>query len=602
MTSTQQTDRAGRNAELVKDLVANLRLDSEDYIGELTAQVHARLDSNWYEEKQVCVDVLRETASSMDPERLARCFAPADQSTFFRRLPLLESVAQIVPFSADDILFIEASIPESVYNDLAGSTYLSALRAWASNFPAAAVSAVEKLTSDQNATLRKLHVALIEGIAEAVARRAIATEDFTLLQARCSKAAPELRAGVIVSLPHQVTVGALELSDAEVRLAIGAEDESEIVRAAAIRAIGLLCVKHRASTSLRLLLRAAITDPSRQMRLNLLFAIRQIADLGEAADKELIQVVLNSYTVTDDSEENVIHELGWVLFGIAARYPDLVVAFCREWATRTDTAVPLLHSSRFMHVFSHLPLDALVPAMFQWLVSDARLEEIAIEILVQEREYAEASWSHVKDFSTHDLQIAVLVLSYHDHNPETAKLLASLCFQMLAAGDHTTVGETIETALQHLVYSYVDGAASMLAPYRTSRRRAVRRLYTVLVGEHARAKAALQQATQMREFRPSLARQHVYNRFYTGFSREIRSREIDDPGRFPISNLFRSNEVQVLGGTSVLRAGIDAAVPLGRIEVSSELPRLELLDPDGEYLRRHSIRKMLHALREGRAR
>jgi hypothetical protein len=167
------------------------------------------------------------------------------------------------------------------------------------------------------------------------------------------------------------------------------------------------------------------------------------------------------------------------------------------------------------------------------------------------------------------------------------------------------VGETIGTALHHLVYSYVDGAASMLAPYRISRRRAVRRMYTVLVGEHERAKTALQQATQMREFRPSLDRQHVYNRFYTGFKREIHSREIDDPGRFPISNLFRRNEVQVLGGTSVLRADIgapDAAVPLGRIEVSSELPRLELLDPDGEYLRRHSIRKMLHGLREGRAR
>lgn len=601
--STKEAYHPDRKTEIVKELVANLPLDSDDYIGELTAQVHAKLESNWYEEKQICVDVLRETAQTIDPNRLARCFTPADQSAFFRRLPLLESVAGIVPFSADDILFIEASIPESVYNDMAGSNYLNALRVWASSFPASAVSAVEQLTADRNAGLRKIHVTLIEGLAEAVARQAIGTDVFDLLQSQCSAATPELRAGIVLSLPHQVAVGAVKLRDAEDRITAGAEDENEIVRAAAIRAIGLLSLKHPVSPRLRLRLRTVIADPSRRMRLNLLFALGRITDLGEAADKELIEEVLDSYTGTDDSEGNIIHDLGWVLFSVAARYPDLVLAFCRQWAVRTDTTVPLLHSSRFMHVISHVPLDALVPALFRWLISDVRLEEIAIEILVQERGYGEVSWSHVKDFSTHDLHIILLVLSYHDHNPDTAELLASLCLQVLLSGAHETLAEPIVTALQHLVYSYVDGAASMLAPFRASRKRTVRRLYSELTDEHERAKAALQRATQMREFRPSLDRQYIYNRFYSRFRREIQSRDIDDPGRFPISNLFRSNEVQVLGGTSILREGMnepDTAIPLGRIEVSSELPRLELLDPDGEYLRRHSLRKTLHDLRQER--
>ena len=584
-------DLAGRILEAVD-------ADVDDYVGEVFARVQEALSSSPSDQDAVAAAVFRRGAGKVSTDRLTRSFAYKGPD-FWRRIRLLELVADALPFEAEDILSIDLTIPTESYRQGPIGYYLRFVRIWSRLHPAAAKSLIQEVVSSKESDGRLLSP-LLEGLADAAKEASITREELMEVVLDAKKSGEPGHAAYVLSLMVQVEDGMCEIDAAVEAVAEAAAEPVERVSAMAVRVASLFIGKGQLHDALRGVLLRAARDSRPTVRLASVSALRYLMDSQHGKDLGVALEMLPEFAdIPDSGQDGTISELSWSLYTLAPQRPDVVMSFFRSWILSGDRSVPIWHSTRFLHVIAELPEAAIASAAVNWIVADRHLIPSALHLLTEERGVIDIPVPTLKSLARKELLIALMVLAANDHHVATAKALTSFVLGVLKRRDSRNFERQLYDCLHHVIINYPSEGKTVIALLKSNRTAVGRTLCELLTELRETVSNALDDAASAPEFTPDLHRQDTYIRSARAFQRLVHSQDIDDPGRFVFSQLFARNEVYLLGGTSVIdEKNHDSATPLGHIEVSLEFPRVCAADPDGEYLRRGTLLHQAEELRQ----
>ncbi len=606
MNDKDPEEEAGNDSDqilsqaVVKELADAVDFSKAGSLRRLRDEVHIRLDSDWAEESQVCFEVLARIGPEADPDILIAEFFHVGNQDFWMNLILFGQVIDSAVFGLEHIVQLEQSLPPEVYRDMAIAGYLNAIKRWAGRYPELGEQLLDLIVTPEGADVRRLHVTILEGLGEAVGRNDYDRGRFEKRLRTSLAAGDDLRAGVAMAHPALVSCGAVTQAEYRLRLSewISALSAEKVV-AAAVQSIFFALRLDRPGDNYVDLLRAASADDRPQVRMSLMRALQPLAESETEDARQLLNELLVSFA-SPGQENGAIDELSWLLFSAAKKHPHLVMKFLRAWAERADDK-PLWHSTRFLHVINHIPVDELVSEATTWIVASQRLEEIGLHLILDERQLRSLVPSAVANLTPGEVEICAMVFSYHDYRVGVAHLLAALVKEALVRDDCDHLSSLFEQLLTHIVESYPGTAARFISTIEESRTKTGRRLARSLRRQKSRHEDTLKAVHRMPDFFPAEERQRIYQRFDREFHREVHRTDVDDPGRFPLTSMLRGNRVQLLGGSSILSTSartFGAVQPLGRIEVETEPSLLEVLDQHSEQMRRFLVRARIEELRQ----
>lgn len=601
--SNREPEEKDIDSAYLEDLATSIDFSAGGWLRRLKDAVHQRIRSNWNEESKICTATITKVSERLAPNTLVREFLHTGNGDFWINLMLFASLVESVAFSMQEIAELEASLPPEVYDDMAISQYLHAIRRWAVRSPARAEELLDRMLMPEGSAIRRLHVVTLEGLGEATNRGDYSRESLDEKIAESIARSDDLRAGVALAYPSLIASGFASEDDYRKKMSEWISSEAnETVAGAAVQSIGLVLSRNSVDSSGYYdLMRAAASDERSAVRLGLLTAIRPLTDSDTEEARQLLHEIIPAFLSTPVSNEGAIRQLSWLLFGLADKHPRLVMAFLRGWAERGEDGLPLWHSQRFLHVINHVPPDVLASEAVAWIVSSRQLEEIGLRLILDEHHLRSLPPSAIARLTVIEIEICALVFAwYDDHRVEVAHLLASLVKEALTRRDCKRLLPLFEELLLHAVENYPGTSTRLLAAIQESRVAASRALVKKLRRVATERAEILKKIHDLPEFIPSEDRQRVYQRFDRDFRWKVHSGELDDPGRHPLLAMFRKSEIQLLGGGSLLSADSEtfgAVQPLGQVSVETELPRLQVLDPQFEQLRRVNLRLRFEELR-----
>lgn len=584
--------------DVIKRILQAIDPDVDDYVGEIFAKVQEAFPSSSHEQAAVAADVFRQSVGKVPTHRLARSFEYKGPE-FWTRVQLLQSVADAIPFEAEDVLAIDRSIPAEAYRDGFVGYYLRFVRTWSHRQPLAAKRLIQQVVSGKGGNERLL-VPLLEGMTDAAKDVSIIREELADVLTVTKDSGASGHAAYVLSLVVQVDDGLCDIGTAIDAINEAAKAPVEQVCATAVRAAGLFVARGQPDVALREVLLRAARDSRPNVRLASVSALRYLMDSQQVEDLDVALEMLHNFAdIPDSGQDGTISELSWSLYALAAKRPETAMSFLRSWIVTGDRKLPVWHSTRFLHVIANIPEPVIGSAAVEWIIGDRRLIPSALHLLTQERGTIEVPASTVKSLVPKELLIVLLVLAANDHDVATAKVLTSVVVGTLRRRDARNFAQQLYDSLHHVIVNYRDEGKVVLARLKGNRSAVSHTLRDRLTELHEAVSNALDVAASAPEFTPDLHRQDTYIRSARAFQRLVRSHDIDDPGRFIFSQLFARNEVYLLGGTSVIDHGNhDSATPLGHIEVTLALPRVSAADPDGEYVRRATLLRRAEELRQ----
>lgn len=600
--SPQELEVSSEMSSLVKELAGSVDFGVAGCLRKLRDAVHVRRDSDRQDESQVCIEVLKLASKRIDAEILIGEFA--ELSDFWKNLIVFQNLLGVVDFRPTHIAKLERSLTPDIYRDLAIDGYLDSIRRWAGTNPQYGEELLDLMRTAEGMPVRKLHVAVLQGLADAVLASTYLKTRFDERLSACLAASDDLRGGILLTYPTLVELGLVTETEYQQRLdEFISPDVSDEIVGAAVRSILIMLARKKKPTGYLQLLRRAASDQRPLTQLNLVSALKPLADVVSAEVAQLLAYVTPTFNSIAISHSGTIHELGWTLFALVKCHSPIVMRVLRAWAERTDDELPIWHSNRFLHVINHVPAETLATEATLWLIESHPLEKVALHLILDERQMRAFPGLVIDRLSPLEIEICALVLSFHDVRTEVAHLLGSLIGQALTRQDCKSLFPLFEELLARIVANYPGTSKVVLETverYGSSAARKILRNLRRLLRDHAKA---LKQVHAFPDFFPSEDHQHIYQRFDTDFQRSVHRRDIDDPGRFPLLSMLRPNEVQLLGGGSLLStdaSSFGAVQRLGRISIEAELPRLQLLDPQSEQLRRIAARTRIEELRRMR--
>jgi hypothetical protein len=597
--SPQEQEVSSEISSTVDELAGSVDFGVAGCLRTLRDAVHARMNSNWQDESQVCVEVLRLASKRIDAEILIGEFA--ELSGFWMNLIVFQSILGAVDFRPTHIAKLERSLTPDIYRDLAIGGYLESIRRWAGTHPQYGEELVDLMLTTEGTPVRRLHVAVLQGLADAVLAGTYSKDRFDERLSASLAGSDDLRGGLLLTYPTLVELGLVAESEYQKCLEeFISPDVSDEVVGAAVRSILVVLTRQKEPKRYLELLRRAASDQRPLTQFNLVAALRPLAEIDSVEVAQLLAEIVPTLRSIAISNPGTIHELSWTLFALAESHAQLVMCALRAWAEREDDDLPIWHSKRFLHVINHLPMDTFASESILWLVEAHPLEKIALRLILDERQMRSIPLEVVERMTPTEVEICTLTLSFHDSRLEVVHLLACLVRGAMNRQDCASLSPLFENLLARIVANYPGTAKSVLDSVKrddsSESRKVVQRLRRLM----REREAALKTVHAFSDFLPAEDHQRIYQRFDRQFQRSVHRGDIDDPGRFPFLSMLRPNEVQLLGGGTVLStdsASFGSVLRLGRISVETELPRLQLLDPQSEQMRRLELRTRIEELR-----
>ena len=573
--------------ELIEQVSNEVDIQDEDFVGAVWKALE-EVRPRPANQPEVWAEIVRRSANSVSTANLARSFSySADQ--FWLRASLFDAVADALPLTAEEVLSIDETIPAEEYGRGTIGHYLHGVRRWASSFPANALKLIDRVTAAGN--VPHITTPAIEGVADAVKAGSAPAEQLSVVLSSL-RLSDVMRHLYIRALPVLVDDGLKTNADAAQEIKTAASSADEPTAATAVQTAGFMIMRNIHDNTLLEVIRLAADDTRLTVRASSLFAAARLADSSIDSEVDTAIIVAGKCVeLTEVGCEALIQQLGWLLFSVAQRAPMRVLNVLRLWTLIPEHVTPVWYSNRFLHVINQLPIDPLMAGAIEWIVADRRLAPVALHILTAERAVTELPQSMIRKLDEREAWILLLFLAAHDHDPAVARLLESLAAGLLRRADRQRFVSEVQDALTHLILNFVPDSQGVLGRLKSLRSPTARAIYLDLRKLRDSVVKALDAAASLREFIPSLRRQDAYLRFEREFQQRIRSTNVDDPGRFVFSSLFKQSEVYLLGGSSVLQRVGDEhrSTPLGHIEVTLAFPRVTAADPDAAFVRRVTL-------------
>ncbi len=547
-------------------------------------------------------DVLHRLAERKGIEAVLGGILPwSSPGQFWSAIPVMERFAPESVPTADYALQLFEATPEQAFRDLGFGNYLQLFRSWACRHTSEAHGFLAAWLAAPREDHEALVAAFAEGLIDAGAIEGKDDEEVSAFLASFVSSSKEAGIRTYIRLvPLLLEKGRISEADAIecLRGNLGVSI-AEAIASTATHAIGRVRRYLTLPADLHPLLLTAAAD-ERPLVAQSLAKIISFA-LADSEDVQILEKLLSPFSKLDEAREGVIDVLSGTLYNLGARHPELVFQFLREWVlNRSSKAKGIWHSTRFLRVMTVLKPVSLIREMVRWIIAGGSLEDAAFDTLTSEQRLSSWPEGVISELKTRDLRILVLALSRRDDNDRVVDLLFSLV-QRVEPKKLDALEDTILHALIHAVANFRISAAEQISTLKKSRRKGAKKLATKLLEFHSRLLETQRLAISLRELVPSEDRMHLWGRIMSAHSSEImRKAEASDPGKTPLYSLLKENMIKILAPGSFFNfydGSLSDPSPLIRRSISYELPRLQLIDPYGESIRRVLLQRELTKLR-----